>query len=147
MKKLLFASAIALAVLSSCMKEDYTNKNVKCEVTTLSVGDVSLDDFTLNASFVISGKGDILCRYGIALGDTSGADQYVTEYVTVSAPGKYTYSYKWGNNRPLLPSVPVYIFQPGSTVYYRAFVEILNADGDSKYVYGETKSFTLPEEQ
>lgn len=146
MKKLLFASAIALAVLSSCMKDDYTNKNVKCEATTLDAANVTLDDFTLNASFEISGKGDILCRYGIALGDTSEADQYVTEYVTVTEPRKFDYSYKWGNNRPILPSVPVYIFQPGSTVYFRAFVEILNPDGDSKYVYGQTKSFTLPEE-
>lgn len=144
MKKVFFALVIVIAALSSCTKEDHTNKNVKCDATTLDVENVSADEFTFKASFKISGSGDIFCRYGVEAGEDKEKGFIATEFVNAQKAGDYNYSYKWVNNKQLLPTVPLYIFAPGTTVYYRAFIEVLGTDGGSKYYYGQTKSFTVP---
>lgn len=143
MKKYLFAFIVGLLALTACEKED---DQVTAEAVTLGVSDVTAEQFTLSAKFTIKGEKETPCNYGIFVGDKPGLEHgsaIITENVYVSKPGSYDYSYVFNNQMGLL--VPMYKFKPGTTVYYRAGIEVITAEGSTWY-YGDEKKFLIPQQ-
>lgn len=143
MKKYLFAILMGAFVLSSCEPEE--KDLVTAEAVTLNVSHVSPEQFTLSATFTINGKKETPCIYGIFVGDEPGLQHgaLITENKNASKPGTYPYTYVFNNQRGLV--TPMYMYKPGTKVYYRAGIEVVTAEGGTWY-YGEEKSFTVPAE-
>lgn len=142
MKKYLFALIIGVFALVSCEKED----TVTVEAVTLDVTDVTIDHFKFAAKFTIKGDGKTPCNYGIFVGDQPGlasGKAMITENIYASEPGTYNYSYDFNNSFNIIPSINTYKFNPGTTLYYRAGIEVITADGSTWY-YGDEKSFAIP---
>jgi len=138
----LFAAISVLFAVSSCEKD---NANISVKVTTLDATNVSYEGYTFNAEVVVKGlNSSAYVDGGVYYGDkpnVSKDNKFLTTEVKAFVNGKNTYSDTDSNAYEFLLN-KMYYFPKGTTIYYKAYAEVITVDG-TRYVYGEEKSFTL----
>lgn len=145
MKKLisLLMAFVAVVTFQSCV-EDETDDSFSAKVVTLDVTDVTSSGFTFHATIEYSGGSACAPSGGIYFDSTpksaANHDPITTETVTLSRGTN-----KIDSKQINILSGDIYIFRPGQKVYYYAYAKVYTPGNGDQFVYGEEKSFTVPE--
>lgn len=147
MKRLLLMIAVLTGVFfaSSCKKDDLW---FNADAVTGSVTDVSLESFTFNGTFSYDGGPGTVAEAGFFVDERPGvtdAHCYLTTSPEQLARKSKNVPMSHIMKNQVGTITKMYVFTPGSTCYYRAYVRVVGADGGEKYIYGEEKSFQVPD--
>lgn len=142
MRKFLVLFAAVAVIFVGCEQLD---SSVNVKVKTLDATNVSYEKYTFNAEATIKGLSSAnYAEMGVYYGSTpniSKDNKFLTTEVKQAVNGANSYSDSDNNEYEFL-GVKSYYFEKGTTIYYKAYVKVIDADG-AHYTYGEEKSFTL----
>lgn len=144
MKKHLFLCAAIAAILSlvGCEEE---NPTVSAKVKTLEATEVSMDGYTFNAEAEIKGSSSsnvvLMGVFYNSKPNVSDNSYFLTTEQVEAVNGHNSYSDRDENGTTFLGN-RVYYFEKGTTIYYKAYVKVIDATG-SRYIFGDEKSFVL----
>lgn len=147
MKRIITFVLIAIVALSSvgCSK---TGAKASGSITTLDATSISADQFTFNVEYTYNGGSGSVAQVGVYYGPLSTQTEEThgmsSSYKYITKSEKDTYSVQTSNIFTEIFSIKTYYVSPGSTCYYRAYMHIIDGETTTT-IYGETKSFVVPE--
>ncbi|MCQ2147731.1 MAG: hypothetical protein MJZ16_09470 [Bacteroidales bacterium] len=146
MKKLLSLLLLALCLIAAQGCESIFGDTYSAKVTTLDATDISLEGYTFNASIDWKGNPAITGEGGVFYGPTAGISAKNSKFscalIDLHDGINQVHATQKNYNVAILKD---YYFKAGQTVYYRAFAKVFTAEGEMEFIYGEEKSFVIPE--